>query len=63
MARISERATDEAATQELKDRAERLNPDGWVTAEDVSAGLEQYEAVYDSLRAVVGQRRRRRRRR
>jgi hypothetical protein len=63
LARLAEKPMDEPARDELKLRAERLNPDGWVTDDDVAAGLEQYEAVYDSLRAVVGQRRRRRRRR
>jgi len=62
-ARINERQMDDVAREELKARAERLNPDAWVTADEVSAGLEQYETVYESLRAVVGQRRKRRRRR
>jgi hypothetical protein len=63
LARIAERGGDEAARAELKERAERLNPDAWVTDEEVRNALEQYEAVFDSLRAVVGRRRRRRRRR
>ncbi len=48
---------------ELKSQAERLNPDTWVTDGDVTSGLEQYEAVFESLRSVVGRRRTRRRRR
>jgi len=64
MARIAEKPMDEPAREELKTRAERLNPDGWVTADEVGAALEQYEAVFESVRAVVGrypaQRRRRR---
>lgn len=48
------------AQDELKARAERLNPDAWVTDGEVAAGLEQYEAIYESLRAVVGRRRDRR---
>jgi hypothetical protein len=63
LARIAERGGDEAARAELKDRAERLNPDAWVTDEEVRNALEQYEAVFDSLRSVIGHRRRRRRRR
>ena len=59
-ARIAERQMDEADRQQLKDRAERLNPDGWVTDTDVDDGLEQYEAVYESIRAVVGHARKRR---
>ena len=60
MARIAERQGDEAEREELKGRAERLNPDTWVTDADVDEGLEQYEAVYESIRAVVGHARRRR---
>ncbi|HTL42760.1 MAG TPA: hypothetical protein VL262_00385 [Vicinamibacterales bacterium] len=60
MARIGERQGDEAEREELKARAERLNPDNWVTEADVDEGLEQYEAVYESLRAVVGHARKRR---
>lgn len=63
LARISEKVTDPVRRDELKVQAERLNPDTWVTDADVSAGLEQYEAVFESLRSVVGRRRKRRRRR
>ena len=62
MARIAERPLDELAREELKLRAERLNPDAWVTADEVTAALEQYEAVFEGLRAVVGRYPRRRRR-
>jgi hypothetical protein len=62
LARISERVPDPERQAELKAIAERLNPDAWVTEEDVAAGLEAYEATFESLRGVVGQRRRRRRR-
>jgi hypothetical protein len=63
MARIAERVTDEVRRDELKSLAERLNPDNWVTDEEVKAGLEEYEGVFASLRAAVGTRKRRRRRR
>lgn len=63
MARIAERPMDDVAREELKLRAERLNPDGWVTADEVQQALEQYESVFEGLRALVGTRRRRRRRR
>ena len=63
LTRISERVQDPARRDELKTGAERLNPDSWVTEAEVQLGLEQYEAVFESLRAVVGRRRRRRRRR
>ena len=63
MARISERPLEEGAREELRAKAERLNPDGWVTDEDVTSALEQYETVFEELRAVVGRPTRRRRRR
>ena len=63
LARIDDRITDPVKRDELKNRAERLNPDAWVTDQEVQAGLEQYETVFESLRAVVGRRRKRRRRR
>jgi hypothetical protein len=62
LARISERVPDPVRRDELKSVADRLNPDTWVTESEVREGLERYETVLDSLRAVVGQRRRRRRR-
>ena len=63
LARISEKIADPVRQDELKTLAERLNPDAWVTADDVVAGLDSYEATFESLRSVVGHRRRRRRRR
>jgi hypothetical protein len=63
MARIAERPMEDVAREELKLRAERLNPDAWVTADEVQQALEQYETVFEGLRALVGTRRRRRRRR
>ena len=63
LARISEKITDPQRHDELKSQAERLNPDTWVTSGEVTAGLEQYETVFESLRSVVGRRRKRRKRR
>jgi hypothetical protein len=60
LARISEKVTDAARRDELKSSAERLNPDTWVTDAEVTAGLESYETVFESLRGVVGRRRKRR---
>lgn len=60
MARIAERPLEEAAREELKLRAERLNPDAWVTADEVTAALEQYETVFEGLRGVIGRYPRRR---
>jgi hypothetical protein len=61
LARISERVTDPAQQEQLKSDAERLNPDTWVTDDEVCEGLERYETVFESVRSVVGQRRRPRR--
>lgn len=61
LATISDRVQDAVRRDELKAQAERLNPDAWVTDDEVRLGLEQYETVFESLRSVVGRRRRRRR--
>lgn len=63
LARISERITDPARRDELKSEADRLNPDTWVTGPEVTAGIEHYESVFESLRGVLGRGRKRRRRR
>jgi hypothetical protein len=44
---------DEPVREELKTKAERLNPDAWVTDDEVAAALEQYE-TYSKSFAVVG---------
>ena len=41
LARISE-LPDETRRAELKQQADRLNPDAWVTGDEVAQGLEQY---------------------
>ena len=61
LARISERVADPARQDQLKAEAERLNPDTWATDDEVRAGLEGYETIFESLRSVVARRRRRRR--
>jgi hypothetical protein len=63
MARIAQRPLEESQREELRAKAERLNPDAWVTADEVAAALEQYETVFEQLRAVVGRHQGRRRRR
>ena len=60
-ATISRQVQDEVRRQQLHDLAERLNPDSWVTAEEVQRGLDEYESVLASLREVIGRRRRRKR--
>jgi hypothetical protein len=61
MAGISRRVTVPERLEELRGAAERLNPDSWVTDEEVRRGLEEYETVFESIRGVIGRRRRRRR--
>ena len=63
MARISDKPLEEGAREELRNKAERLNPDSWVTEDEVAEALEQYETVFEELRAVVGRHPRRRRQR
>jgi hypothetical protein len=61
-ARIAERIPDPARRDELRTSAGRLDPDSWLTPEDVTRGLEEYETIFASLRQIVGHKRRRRRR-
>jgi len=63
LTRIAEQVQDPEQREQLKTTAERLNPDVWVTEAEVTAGIDQYEVVFESLRSVLGRRRRRRRRR
>jgi hypothetical protein len=58
---IGRRVPDPERREQLKATAERLNPDSWVTDEEVRQGLEGYEAALASFRDVLGRRRRRRR--
>jgi hypothetical protein len=60
--RIAERVADPIRREEMIARADRLNPDTWVTDAEVTRGLEEYESVLASLSEVVGRRRKRRRR-
>lgn len=62
LARISQRVTDPARLEQLRDEAEKLNPDAWVTADEVRRSLDGFEAAYQALRAGLGGRRRRSRR-
>ena len=62
LAAISRRVGDPAKAEQLRTEAERLNPDTWVTADDVKLGIERYETVFESIREGIGKRRRRRRR-
>jgi hypothetical protein len=57
LARIDERVPEPERQSELKSLAERLNPDAWLTDDDVAAGLESYERTFASLRAAIPSRR------
>ena len=61
LAGLTRRVADETRREQLREQADRLNPDSWVTDDEVTAGLEDYETVLASLRDVVGRRRRRKR--
>jgi hypothetical protein len=61
MARIARRATDPALVDRLRAIAERANPDGWVTDDEVRTGLAGLNDVYTEHAPYVGRRRRRRR--
>jgi len=62
-ARITARGGDPARVEALREQAERVNPDSWVTDADVEAGLATVDATLAELHRIVGRRRRRRRRR
>lgn len=63
LARITSRGGDPARVEALREQAERVNPDAWVTEADVTAGLAGLDATLADLHKIVGRRRRRRRRR
>ncbi len=62
LARIATRVADPARAEALREQAERLNPDTWVTEADVRTGAAQAEGLHEELRRLIGGRRRRRRR-
>ena len=61
-ARISEKLTDPVALEAMRARAEALNPDGWVNAEQAVHGIEGFDADVEAMKKVLGRRRRRSRR-
>ena len=63
LARITERGGDPERVDVLRAQAESLNPDTWVTADEVRQGIESFEPKIRDLRAALGLRRRRRSRR
>ena len=62
-ARITERGGDAERVEALRAQAEPLNPDAWVTEDEVRQGVEGFESRIRDLRAALGLRRRRRSRR
>ncbi len=62
-ARITERGGDAARIDALRAQAEPLNPDTWVTDEEVRQGIASFEPKIRDLRQALGLRRRRRSRR
>lgn len=62
-ARLSERITDPVRLESLREQAAKLDPDAWVTAQEVRHHLEDYELVYQALRTALGQGSQRRSRR
>ncbi len=63
LARITERGGEPERVEALRAQAEALNPDTWVTDEEVRLGIESFEPKIHDLRAALGLRRRRRSRR
>ena len=60
--RITEKFEDPSAGEEIRARAEGLNPDRWATIEEAVRGIETFEAEAEAIRAVLGRRRPRSRR-
>lgn len=63
LARITERAGSPERMEALRAQAEPLNPDAWVTEEEVRKGIASFEGIIRDLRGALGLRRRRRSRR
>jgi hypothetical protein len=63
LTRIAEKGGDVERIDALRAQAESLNPDTWVTEEEVRQGIDSFEPKIRDLRAALGLRRRRRSRR
>lgn len=61
MARITERVSDPVRADALRLEAEALNPDAWVTPDEVRTGVEAFDRQDQHLRSLLGRRRRSRR--
>jgi hypothetical protein len=62
LARIGDQIEDPVRAEELRMLAEALNPDAWVTGNEVASGLEHFEATLDRIRRELGPPRHRSRR-
>ena len=54
VARLAAKTLDDCQRADVMAQVEKLNPDAWLTPEEVAAALEEYETVVESLRAIVG---------
>ena len=59
---IAEKLGTPAVGDEIRARAEALNPDRWATIEEAVRGIETFEAETEAIRGVLGRRRPRSRR-
>ena len=57
LARVSDRVTDPARRRALQALAEELNPDAWLTVDEVQQGLADFDARLARLGAQLGRRR------
>ena len=60
--RIAEKLGSPGVDEEIRARAEALNPDRWATIEEAVRGIETFEAETEAIRGVLGRRRPRSRR-
>jgi hypothetical protein len=61
LSRIDREVSDADKSELLRRQADALNPDTWVTPDDVRQALEHYERSYREIREALGRRRKRRR--
>ncbi|MBE3135353.1 MAG: hypothetical protein IMZ55_17950 [Acidobacteria bacterium] len=61
LARISERVSDPSRADELRLQADVLNPDSWVTPDEVRRGIDAFDRNEQRIRELLGRRRRSRR--
>jgi hypothetical protein len=52
-ARVADHPADDVTKERWRLRLDALNPDAWVTAEDILHGMSRADALYDQLRREV----------